>query len=471
MVGTIAGTLRAAALMTDRELLAQVSLLAAAEREGTARLVAVLGELDERKLYLGEGYKSMHEYCRQVLCLSEHAAYTRIETARAAQRFPVLLDRLADGSLHVTAVQLLARHLTADNFLAVIEAAAHKTKREIEELVARLNPQPPVPSRIQPLSPATGLRIVDPGSASPECLSGSVQSYVPLSSHGSNSGTVSSPVAAQARSHGSPAMSSTDGRPPSPDSDSPGAPGVSVSDDGRSAGELGGPRSTAYEVPRRRADKVKPLSPDSYLVQFTASGDTCAKLRAAHDLLRHTDSNIDIADVVDRALTLLVKQLEATKHAIVSRPRRQRPAPGKSRSRRIPAAVRREVWGRDGGRCAFVGTRGRCTATARLEYHHRIPFADGGPATVENIELRCRGHNAFEAERWSGADVAREAAPEYGPSSASAGPDAAVLTHEGVAVPAPGQQAGPSCNSVQTELPSRQEVLTDGPGDPPRAPP
>jgi hypothetical protein len=31
-----------------------------------------------------------------------------------------------------------------------------------------------------------------------------------------------------------------------------------------------------------------------------------------------------------------------------------------------------------------------------------IPFADGGATDAGNLQLRCRAHNAFEAERWSG---------------------------------------------------------------------
>ncbi|HSL20539.1 MAG TPA: HNH endonuclease [Vicinamibacterales bacterium] len=67
-------------------------------------------------------------------------------------------------------------------------------------------------------------------------------------------------------------------------------------------------------------------------------------------------------------------------------------------SRRIPAAVRREVWARDGGRCAFVGRQGRCTETGFLEFHHVAPYARGGEARPDNIALRCRAHNAYEAE-------------------------------------------------------------------------
>ena len=43
-----------------------------------------------------------------------------------------------------------------------------------------------------------------------------------------------------------------------------------------------------------------------------------------------------------------------------------------------------------------------------LEYHHRHPFAAGGKATVENIELRCRAHNAYEAQLFFSCDVVRE---------------------------------------------------------------
>src|SRR5690606_9844285 len=109
---------------------------------------------------------------------------------------------------------------------------------------------------------------------------------------------------------------------------------------------------------------------------------------------------------------LLVERLEKEKAAATARPRTKSRtcAP---RSRTIPAAVRRAVWARDEGRCAFAGTQGRCTETAFLEFHHVRPYADGGPAVVENIELRCRAHNQYEAEQYFGGSLpwtARETA-------------------------------------------------------------
>jgi 5-methylcytosine-specific restriction endonuclease McrA len=77
--------------------------------------------------------------------------------------------------------------------------------------------------------------------------------------------------------------------------------------------------------------------------------------------------------------------------------------PARPGSRLIPAAVRREVWARDGGRCAFVGAHGRCTERGFLEFHHVTSFAAGGTAVSTNIELRCRRHNGYEADMYFGA--------------------------------------------------------------------
>jgi hypothetical protein len=106
--------------LSDADLLACVKRLAEGERHATAQLIASLAELDARRLYLAEGCSSLFTYCTQVLHLSEHAAYSRIEAARAARHFPTILDRLADGSITLTVVGLLAPHLTLDNHRDVL---------------------------------------------------------------------------------------------------------------------------------------------------------------------------------------------------------------------------------------------------------------------------------------------------------------------------------------------------------------
>ena len=80
--------------------MAEVKSLARSEREATADLIAHLAELDARRLYLGAGgFSSLFSYCTDVLRLSEAEAYNRIEAARAARRFPAILDMLGDGAL------------------------------------------------------------------------------------------------------------------------------------------------------------------------------------------------------------------------------------------------------------------------------------------------------------------------------------------------------------------------------------
>jgi hypothetical protein len=321
--------------LSDDDLVARIQGAAAHERRATAELIALLMELDSRRLYLAQGRSSLFTYCTQVLHLSEHAAYGRIEAARAAQRFPVILEKLADGSLNLTAVGLLSPHLTSSNYLDVLEAARHKRKREVEDLVARLHPKPDVPPVVRKL---------------PE---------VP---------PVQRQIAVDCRAGDAPLPTP----PPAP-----------------------------VRIPPNRPAEVKPLAPDRYKIQFTVGRATYERLRRVQDLLRHSIPNGDPAAIFERALELLIADLLKRKLAATGRPRVSR-ATGRT-SRHIPAAVRREVWRRDGGRCAFEGGQGRCTETGFLEFHHVLPFAEGGEATVANLELRCRAHNAYEAELWFGA--------------------------------------------------------------------
>jgi 5-methylcytosine-specific restriction endonuclease McrA len=161
------------------------------------------------------------------------------------------------------------------------------------------------------------------------------------------------------------------------------------------------PRSAPSSGPRA---KVAPLSSDRFLLRVTLSAETHAKLRCAQQLMGHIAPGSDPAVVIDKALSLLVAQLERAKIARVCRPRAKSPQSSSpsSGSRHIPASIRRQVWARDEGRCAFAGALDRCTETSRLEFHHLIPFARGGPTTFENVALRCRAHNSYESQQLFG---------------------------------------------------------------------
>jgi len=168
--------------------------------------------------------------------------------------------------------------------------------------------------------------------------------------------------------------------------------------------------------------EVTPLSEGRYHLKVTISGDTVEKLRLAKDMLRHAVPSGDDAEILDRALTTLLTELARKKFAATEKPRPSRGA--SSGSRHIPAEVRRAVWIRDLGRCAFVGKAGRrCNERALVEFHHLKPWATGGEATVANIALRCRRHNDHEARVFfdrgeqCGITVVREPVTPYGVGS------------------------------------------------------
>jgi hypothetical protein len=284
-----------------------------------------------------------------VLHLSEDAVYNRIKTARAARRYPVIVDRLESGALSLTTVRLLAPRLTPENHQELLAAASGKGKQAVEELLARRFPQPDVPARVRrvprrPVTPEVGVLVA--GASTPDTCP---------------------PVAG-------------------------GAP---------LAAAAGPETPLLLPVPAAARPVVRPLAPERYEIRFTASAEMREKLRVAQDLLGHAIPSGDIAQVFDRALTLLVADLSRKKFAATERPRRSR---GQSdESRNIPATVKRLVDAHDQRWCAFVAPNGRrCDERRFLEFHHVVPYAAGGQPTAENIQLRCRAHNGYEVDLFYG---------------------------------------------------------------------
>jgi hypothetical protein len=137
--------------ISDDKLLGRLTELLQQSRRIESELVAHIGEVDQRRLYAREGSPSMFAYCTEVLHLSEHEAYLRIAVARASRKHPMLLEMLAEGRLHLSAIAKLAPYLTEANRETLLARAAGKSKREIEELVAELSPKPDVPATMRKL--------------------------------------------------------------------------------------------------------------------------------------------------------------------------------------------------------------------------------------------------------------------------------------------------------------------------------
>jgi len=466
--------------LSNSELLEQVERLAGDERNATARLVASLAEVDRRQLYRNAGYSSLFTYCTGALKLSESESYLRIEAARAALRFPVILERLAEASITLTAVSKIARHLTEENHVTLLDSVCHKSKREIEELLACVDPRPDAKEMVRrlPVKGAGETFQTQPEKMPParadECSRGDRSGDPALPARGSpavahdriadavsrrRAASLVQPVTVRA-------AADDDGADKGADADRELRDNVLFAEPAANGSASHEPVTctTPLAVPAAGPrDSVTPLSHERYRVQLTIGAETNEKLRRVRDLLRHQVPDRSLEKVFDLAITRLLANLEKEKFAATARPERRHspakprkmprgvakmtnakapcppepregrapaakaptaPAPPadllldelpsktstpsvRRRSRYIAAAVRREVWQRDEGRCTFVGLHGRCAETSMLEYHHCEPFAVGGEATVAGVKLLCRAHNALEAERYFGPTMPR----------------------------------------------------------------
>ena len=167
------------------------------------------------------------------------------------------------------------------------------------------------------------------------------------------------------------------------------------------------PSREAPPMPRAPSPVPSPLGGKRFKIQFTGDQALCDKLREAQALLRHQVPEGDLAQIFDRALTLLLDDAKRKKFARTSKPRARSEASqklGTPSSRHIPAEIKRAVVARDRGRCAFVGPNDRrCGSRDFLEFHHLDPWARSKRHSVDRIELRCRGHNQYAAlqDYWS----------------------------------------------------------------------
>jgi len=124
------------------------------------------------------------------------------------------------------------------------------------------------------------------------------------------------------------------------------------------------------------AATIEPLGPARHRVCFTASTELRDKLERLQALMRSSIPDGDLAKIIDVAVTKELERIEAKRFAKTKAPRKALAETDTTpSSRRIPAAVRRVVHERDGGRCTYEDKRGRrCTKRHDLEFHHKNPF-------------------------------------------------------------------------------------------------
>jgi hypothetical protein len=392
--------------------------------------------------------------------MSESEAYLRIDAARRSRSYPILLELLEAGELNLTSIRLIGPHLTQANHLQVLDRVRGKSKRDVEQLVAELAPQPDVAASLRRL-PERSRR-------------GRAATAVSLATERLALGELPLAAATAPVTDSPAAAASVESIAATPVTDSPAAaPSVelaaadlSVTATLRSAPPSAAAPAFGLTPPRRAATGA--LSPGRFKLVLTLDQEQHDKLEQLRELLRHQIPDGDLAPIVNLAISELLEkkrqqrfaqprtarkgQTAPRKQRDASRPRQgppdrdsprmdaqpngasqdgdaqlrdatlgrggtqerdtvldrggpQRRDAARGRGRYIPREVVRAVFARDLGRCRFVGDNGRrCDARGLLElHHHDVTYARGGEASVENLRLMCRCHNALLAERDYGA--------------------------------------------------------------------
>jgi hypothetical protein len=346
--------------------------LAGDERNVQVEFLLHLDEFDRRRAYVDAGYGSLWDCCLRALHLRESSAGRRIGAMRVLRRFPKLEPALRDGRLCASTAALLGQVLTDENLEDLVSRAAYQTKAEVEEIVVSLRPRP---------APADGVRKLpaQPAGQAVRAVAGGTKEPSPFAL---SAASTSAPETLQPLMEEPAPVESTD------------AP---------------------TETPARRPE-VRPVAEDRWSVRVTLDAEGRAELETLKALLSHKIPNGDLASVLREAIRCGIEKHGKRKGAIAPsrKPRvaREDGTVAKSRngsadpaSPHIPAAVRREVWARDGGRCTFEGPDGhRCDSRWQLELDHITPVALGGSSTSDNLRIRCRPHNMLHAESVFGRD-------------------------------------------------------------------
>jgi hypothetical protein len=291
--------------VSDDQLRQNLATLLANGYRTEARIVAHLAELEDRKLHTKEASESLFAYCTVSLGLSNSEAFHRITVARLARKFAVIFELLERRELHLTAVCLLRDYLTAENHRELLAEASHKTKWQVQELIARRFPRPDVASSVRKLPE----RALPTPALSPQSLPAPSLSLPSpsLPSQATGAGVPSAPRGA------------------APLAAAPLAASASLS-------PLATHAAAATVAENRTQPKalVEPTSEARYRIQLNASSSLKEKLDHARALISHANPSGDIAIVIERALDLLIEKVEKQRFGRTDRPLRPREAQGLS---------------------------------------------------------------------------------------------------------------------------------------------
>ena len=427
-LGTSTTPLRSARAAADH-----LADLLSREHGAMADFLLALADFDEARGWAELGHASLFAFLVRQLHLSKSAAYHRAAAARLVREHAVVAEALRSGRLCLSSVAELAKVLTLENQAQVLPRFFGLSAREAREVVAELAPVPSPPRRevlraAAPSIPSTAEVVLTSEPSPRATLREQVHSRPANPGTTMQTACIATSAEAAQAANGSPAVS-----PPAPSTVTP-------------ASTFPHPRPAACP-----AAAAVPLTADLRRLHVTVSRRFLEKVEAAKAARAHARPGASTEAVLEEALDLLLAREAKRREAATDRPRAPsrsaepvcgQPGPGGDDQgvptrevadpRRIPAHVRREVWARDQGRCAWpLDGGGTCGSTHRLQLDHVVPAARGGPPTAANLRILCERHNQEAARRvyglrWMERFTSRPPAPlARGPRPPSAPPPGA----------------------------------------------
>jgi hypothetical protein len=128
--------------LNDKDLVTYFENTMRRERRLVAESVRLLIEIVRRDLHARLGYPSVFAMLRERCHLSESCASKRASAAAAARLYPEVLDLLEQGTLNISNLSLVGRHLNDENKIALLKAACELTHRALEDFLARRQGSP-----------------------------------------------------------------------------------------------------------------------------------------------------------------------------------------------------------------------------------------------------------------------------------------------------------------------------------------
>jgi 5-methylcytosine-specific restriction endonuclease McrA len=347
--------------------------LAVREKHEVARLIAHIAEIGERRYHLDLGYPNLFRYCVARLNLSEGSVYRRTQVAAVCRTYPQILEALATGRLHLTGASLIAAHLAPDNVERLIDAAAGKTRREVEELIAEFAPKPAfqpslrkLPSRIPDLTETVPLE-EKPEVAPPE------QRPVP-----SAGGFGRDRIEPASEDRYNLRFSA----------------GIEFADKLKRFAEVMG-----IESPQNHLEEI--LGQALEIALEKKDPRRRLERRREREAKRET-----LPELENRPRPGDAEHGEKT--APQGEQDRSRESGGPAPRRHLPSEVRERVLERAGYQCEYRGPEGlRCTSRTGLEIEHTKPFAVYRSHDERHLRAFCPAHNLQAARKFYGQDFVR----------------------------------------------------------------